>query len=133
MEQHPVPQHIASFEFKLFGNLTVRQFVTLAIPMAFAAFIFFSSLTPYVRIPLAGAIALLGLFSALVPVGGRPFDKWVVAFLKAVLSPTQRVWTKEEKLPQFLSVVIQTPQEEDQTPQTRTVQGRERLRNYLRS
>lgn len=133
MEQHPVPQHIASFEFKLFGNLTVRQFTTLAIPMSVAAAIFFSQLTPYLRIPLAGAFALLGLFAALVPIGGRPFDKWVVAFIKAVLSPTQRMWTKEPAMPQFLNIVIKTPQSEDHVPETITAQGRERLKNYLRS
>lgn len=133
MEQHPVPQHMASFEFKLFGNLTVRQFTTLSIPMSVAAAIFFSQLTPYLRIPLAGAFALLGLFAALVPIGGRPFDKWVVAFIKAVLSPTQRMWTKEPAIPQFLNVVIKTPQSEDHVPETITAQGRERLKNYLRS
>lgn len=133
MEQHPVPQHIASFEFKLFGNLTVRQFVTLAIPMALAAAIFFSGLSTIIRIPLAGAIGLFGLFAALVPIGGRPFDKWVVSFIKAVLSPTQRVWIKETKLPEFLSIVIAPPAAEQHIPESITAQGRERLRNYLRS
>jgi len=63
MEQHPVPQHIASFEFKLFGNLTVRQFVTLAIPMGIAALIFFSNLLTIIRLPLALIFGLLGLFA----------------------------------------------------------------------
>lgn len=133
MEQHPVPQHIASFEFKLFGNLTVRQFVTLAIPMAVAALIFFSGLPGVVRIPLSSVVGLFALFAALVPVGGRPFDKWVVAFIKAVLSPTQRVWVKEAKIPQFLSVVVSAPKVEEHAGETITAQGRERLKNYLRS
>lgn len=133
MEQHSVPQHIASFEFKLFGNLTVRQFVTLAIPMALAAAVFFSGLSTVVRIPLAGAVGLFGLFAALVPIGGRPFDKWVVSFIKAVLSPTQRVWIKETKLPEFLSIVVAPPAAEQHIPESITAQGRERLRNYLRS
>jgi len=133
MEQHPVPQHIASFEFKLFGNLTVRQFVTLAIPMGIAALIFFSNLLTIIRLPLALIFGLLGLFAALVPVGGRPFDKWVVAFIKAILSPTQRVWIKEQKLPEFLNIVVSAAPGEEKIPETITTQGRERLFAYLRS
>lgn len=133
MEQHPVPQHIASFEFKLFGNLTVRQFVTLSIPMALAAAIYFSSLPSILRFILAGAIGLFGLFAALVPLGGRPFDKWIVSFIKAILSPTQRVWIKEKKLPEFLNIVVAPPSTVEHIPEAITAQGRERLKNYLRS
>lgn len=133
MEQHPIPQHIASFEFKLFGNLTVRQFITLAIPAGVAAAIYFSNLPVVIRLPLAAAFGLFGLFAALVPVGGRPFDKWVVAFIKAIMSPTQRVWVKETKLPQFLSIVVGPPPREEQIPPSITAQGRARLREYLRS
>ena len=132
MEQHPVPQHIASFEFKLFGNLTVRQFVTLAIPMSIAAIFFFSNLNPLIRLPLALFFGGLGVFAALVPIGGRPFDKWIVAFIKAILSPTQRIWIKEEKIPEFLSVVT-SPSYQETEPEAITVQSRERLISYLRS
>lgn len=133
MEQHPVPQHIASFEFKLFGNLTVRQFITLAIPMAAAAAVYFSSLPVIVRLPLAAVLGLFGLFAALVPIGGRPFDKWAVAFIKAITSPTQRIWVKESKIPEFLSVVTAPPPTEENIPESITAQGRARLREYLRS
>ena len=30
MEQHPVPQHIASYEFRLIGDMTLKQFAQLA-------------------------------------------------------------------------------------------------------
>ena len=133
MEQHPVPQYIASFEFKLFGNLTVRQFVTLAIPMSLAAAIYFSGLPAVLRYLFAGAVALFALFAALVPINGRPFDKWVVSFIKAVLSPTQRVWVKETKIPEFLNVVVAATSTEEHIPDSITAQGRERLKAYLRS
>ena len=133
MEQHPVPQHIASFQFKLFGNLTVRQFVTLAIPLSLAGAIFFSGMAPIVRFPLTIIIGLCGFFVALVPVSGRPFDKWIVAFIRAILSPTQRVWIKEKRMPEFLNVVLTPPQLEEKVPQEITEQGRERLVAYLKS
>ncbi len=133
MEQHPIPQHIASFEFKLFGNLTVRQFITLAIPMSLATLVFFSSLPTLIRLPLSGIIAIFAFFAALVPVGGRPLDKWLVSFIRAISSPTQRIWTKESKIPQFLSIVIAPPQAAEEPSEPITSQGRERLRAYLRS
>ncbi|MBI4037507.1 PrgI family protein [Candidatus Curtissbacteria bacterium] len=133
MEQHPVPQHIAAFEFKLFGNLTIRQFVTLAIPLSVGAIIFFSNLTPVVRLPLAVIFAGFGLFAALVPINGRPFDKWIVAFIKAVTSPTQRIWVKEARLPDFLNVVIAPGMPDAKIPESITIQGRQRLQDYLSS
>lgn len=133
MEQHPVPQHIASFQFKLFGNLTVRQFMMLVGPMTIAGIIFFSEMEPViVKYFLAGAIGLAGFFVALVPVGGRPFDKWIVAFIKAVFAPTQRIWIKEKQIPEFLSVVT-TPVVDEKIPEEVTEKGRERLLAYLKS
>ncbi|MDO8487146.1 MAG: PrgI family protein [Candidatus Curtissbacteria bacterium] len=133
MNQHPVPQHIASFEFKLFGNLTIRQFVALSIPMSVAALIFFSPGPTIIRFPFSIFFAGLGLFAALVPVQGRPFDKWVVAFTRAILSPTQRVWVKEAKIPQFLNIIINQPKHPNEPPQPITFQDRQRLSQYLRS
>lgn len=133
MEQHPVPQHIASFEFKLFGNLTARQFITLIFPISLAVLVYFSSLPILIRLPLTLTIGLLGLFIALVPVGGRSFDKWILAFIKAVSAPTQRVWVKEKKIPEFLSIVTTPPQKELKIPLEITEKGRERMMAYLRS
>lgn len=133
MEQHPVPQHIASFEFKLFGNLTIRQFVTLAIPASIGLLIFFSPIPPVVRIPLALLFGGIGLLAALVPVGGRPLDKWLVAFIRAISSPTQRVWVKEVKIPEYLNIVISSPQLPSNESEVITTQDRVRLNDYLRS
>lgn len=133
MEQHPVPQHIASFQFKLFGDLTIRQFMFLIGPMILAGLIFFSAAAPIVRIPLSVVIALVGLFVALVPVQGRPFDKWIVAFIRAVFNPTQRVWIKETRLPAFLSVVVRAQVSDEKIPEEITERGRERLVAYLKS
>lgn len=134
MEQHPVPQHIASFQFKLFGNLTARQFITLALPLTLAGAIFFSTLEPVIiKYALATIIGLVGFLVALVPVGGRPFDKWLVAFIKAIFAPTQRVWVKEKKMPEFLQVVVTPPAADEKIPQEISEKGRERLIAYLRS
>ncbi|GEM_PF-2489270 len=133
MEQHAVPQHIASFEFKLFGNLTLKQFVTLAIPMSFAIIAFFSNLNPIIRYSIAFFFGGFGFFAALVPINGKSFDKWIVAFINAILSPTLRVWIKEEKLPEFLMVVTAPPMIEDTSLQTTPGANREKLIAYIQN
>lgn len=102
-------------------------------PMVVAGFIFFSQTAAIVRIPLSVLIGGIGLFVALVPVQGRPFDKWIVAFIHAIFAPTQRIWVKERNLPEFLSVVIRPQTQEQKIPEEITERGRERLIAYLRS
>lgn len=133
MEQHAIPQHIASFEFKLFGNLTVRQFVTLSIPMAVAALFLFSNLPVFLRYSLATIFGAIGLFAALVPIQGRPLDKWVVLFIKAILAPTQRIWVKDIRLPEFLNVVISQQPGGNREAEPIVAGDRDKLKTYLRS
>ena len=131
MEQHPVPSHIASFEFKLFGNLTIRQFVTLAIPASVGGIIFFSGLPDIIRFPLSALFVGFGLLIALVPFGGRPFHKWIMAFFKAILSPTQRIWIKEAKIPEFLGVITNPTPAGPHEVQNIDEKSKEKLEAYL--
>ena len=133
MEQHPVPQHIASFEFKLFGNLTVRQFTTLAIPMSVALLFLFSNLPPFIKYSMAVLFGGIGGFAALVPIQGRPLDKWVVLFIKAIMAPTQRIWVKDIKLPEFLNVVVSKSSTRNLDIEPIQAHDREKLRAYLKS
>ena len=133
MEQHPVPSHIASFEFKLFGNLTIRQFVTLAIPASVGGIIFFSGLPDIIKFPLSSLFVGFGFLIALVPFGGRPFHKWIMAFFKAILSPTQRIWIKEAKIPEFLWVITNPSPSPVQKVQNIDEKSKEKLEAYLAS
>ncbi len=101
--------------------------------MTVAGFIFFSVLEPvFVKYTLAAVVGGLGAFVALVPVGGRPFDKWFMAFVRAVFAPTQRVWIKEKQIPEFLNVVTSAPKD-DKIPEEITEKSKERLVAYLKS
>src|SRR3990167_6266745 len=133
MEQHLVPQHIASFEFKLFGNLTIRQFFTLALPASVGGIIFFSGVSDIIRYPLSGLFVGFGLLIALVPFGGRPFHKWIMAFVKAILSPTQRIWIKEAKIPEYLLVITNPQPTPAQEVQNIDEKSKEKLEAYLAS
>lgn len=133
MEQHPIPQHIASFEFKLIGSLTMRQFAVLLVPLSVAVLIYFSALPPFIRLTLSSIIGIMGFIIAVVPFGGRPFDKWAVSFVKAIISPTQRIWIKETQIPEFLSVVTTSAPSQDTIPEELNKISRERLLAYLKS
>src|SRR3989344_4719090 len=132
MEQHSVPQQISAFNFKLFGNLTSKQFITLAIPLGLAALFFFSSLPTVIRLPLSFVIGIFAFTIALVPVGGKSADQWALAFIKALTSPTQRIWIKEKEIPRFLNIVI-TPAQVEKIPDEFKQMSRERLLAYLGS
>src|SRR3990167_3136492 len=133
MEQHLVPQHIASFEFKLFGNLTIRQFVTLAIPASIGGIIFFSGLPDIFKFPLTALFVGFGLLIALVPFGGRPFHKWIMAFFRAILSPTQRIWIKEAKIPEFLEIITNIVPAASHEGQDFDEKSKEKLMAYLKA
>lgn len=92
--EHPIPQNVTSFQFHLVGDMTLKQFGYLASGMGFAylAFVFLFPLSPILAIPLIAFSTLLGTAFAFLPILDRPLDHWVIAFFKAVYSPTQGLW-----------------------------------------
>lgn len=104
MEQHPVPRNISGFQFKLIGDMTVRQFAYLGAGVFMAYLTFrFAPFPPILRMPLAGIIGLAGVAFAFFPIQERPLDKWLILFFKSITSPTQFLWRKEEIIPDILS------------------------------
>lgn len=101
MEQHPVPQHISSYQFRLVGDMTIRQFGMLA-GGCIAGLIFYATpLAPLIKWPLIVFSIILGAALAFVPIQERPLDQWIKAFIKAVFSPTQFAWKKQPKKPEI--------------------------------
>jgi hypothetical protein len=96
MEAHPIPQNVTSFQFKLIGDMTLRQFLYLAagLLIAYIGFVFLAPSAPFLAWPIISVSALLGVAFAFLPVADRPLDYWLKAYLKAVYSPTKRVWMK---------------------------------------
>jgi len=96
--QHAVPQNIMDVEFKLIGDLTMRQFTYLLV-FGIIAYIVYVSMVGVFKWPITTFFILFGLALAFVPIQERGMDTWFVNFFKAVYSPTQRVWKKESILP----------------------------------
>lgn len=98
MDAHPVPQNITSFQFKLVGDMTLKQFGYLAsgLTIAYLLFVFVFPLNPLLAVPFIGLSSLLGAAFAFIPIADRPLDHWLKAYLRAVYSPTKRAWQNKE-------------------------------------
>ena len=94
MEQHPIPQQITSYEFKLVGDMTIRQFGKAAGGIILALIINSTQLIFFIKWPLILFFAAGGLALAFVPFQDRPLETWVFAFIKSIYSPTIFLWKK---------------------------------------
>lgn len=135
MEQHPVPRNISSFQFHLVGDMTLRQFGYVA-GGALIAFLIYkiSPFPPFITFSLAGICGFVGFAFAFLPIQERPLDKWIVAFIKSIYSPTQYLWQKENIPPYILlspAVVHTTPSERVHLEARKDVQ--DKLHAYLAS
>ncbi|MBI4991294.1 carboxypeptidase regulatory-like domain-containing protein [Candidatus Gottesmanbacteria bacterium] len=120
----------------MIGDMTLRQFGYLAAGIIAAYIAYkFAPLPSLIRIPLAGILGLTGFSFAFLPIQERPLDRWVVAFIKSVISPTQYVWVKDN-LP--LDILIR-PAEVHQQVITHSThreiqkEANDKLRAYLSS
>lgn len=98
LDQHPVPQNVTTFQFRLIGDMTIKQFAYLAFG-AILAFVSYKLPLPLlITWPLTAVFALLGVGFAFMPIEDRPMDIWVFSFLKNVYSPTVFVWKKRGRV-----------------------------------
>ena len=102
MQQHPIPQNITGFEFKLVGFMTLRQFSYIA-AAGVLDFTFFITSGGIARWFIIIPISFLAIALAFLPVGGMNFDKWIILFLRSLSRPSKRVWRKEPKQISFLA------------------------------
>jgi hypothetical protein len=96
-KQHAVPQNIMDVEFKIIGDLTMRQFFYLMAfgGMAYGVFAFVDNIF---RLPLIMLLALMGIALAFVPLEERGLDQWIINFFRAVYTSNQSVWRKTPEI-----------------------------------
>jgi hypothetical protein len=95
MENHPIPQDITGFQFKLIGDMTVKQFAYIAGGAIIAWVTYILPLPFLIKVPLAIIFGAIGAGFAFVPVQGRPMDVMIANFFKAVFNPTQYIYQKQ--------------------------------------
>lgn len=108
MEQHAIPRQITTFEFKLIGFLTIKQFIYLLIfiPLGLSVYAIFP--VPILNIFLGLIVALIGVAFAFVPINDRPMEVWIRNLIKRLISPTQYFFKKQNPAIYFLKGLVFT-------------------------
>lgn len=127
MEFHRIPTQVTTYESRIIGKFTAKQFTYLAIGGILVFLVGTSPLSKSAKLPLLFVIIGTTALFALVNFEGRSTDIWLVQFLKAVLSPTQRVWLKKEEAPEYLFPTYYVPRKRIPHPK----KTREELEHFL--
>lgn len=109
MEQHPVPQPITSYEFRLVGDMTLKQFAKLASGLLLALLVYAIDPPGLIKWFLIFLFTILGFGMAFVPFEGRPIDVWIIAFFKRIYSPTQYIWQSKKKEAPAMTKTVARP------------------------
>ena len=126
MEQHPIPQNVSSYQFKLVGDMTLKQFFQLAGGFVIALIFYASPLIGIVKWPFVIISAVLGVALAFLPLEERPLERWIFAFFKAIYTPTEFLWKKSTTSTKFFQdEAVGAP------PTTTSTEQEAALKNYL--
>jgi hypothetical protein len=100
MENHPIPQDVTGFQFRLIGSLTVKQFGYLGVSVVVVVLLYYMPGNWLVKIPFMVLFGCIGPALAFMPVEGRPMDQMVMHFAHALFRPNQYLFLKSGgKLP----------------------------------
>jgi hypothetical protein len=127
MENHPIPQDITGFQFKLIGNMTVKQFAYLAAGAAFAYVCYILPINAFLRFPFVFLFALIGAAFAFLPIEGRPLDTMLGYFFKATFGSTQFIYDRSGR-PLFIQGLPIT-----QSSMPKDSKSEDKLKNFLDS
>ena len=95
MKQHPIPQQIASYQFHLVGEMSLKQFLELIAGLIIGFIIYSLNFPSLIKFLLIFLSVFLGFALAFLPIQDRPLDKWIISFFKAIYSPAQFIWRKK--------------------------------------
>jgi len=137
MEQHPIPQQITSYEFKLVGEMTLKQFGKAAGGIVLALIVNASPLVFFIKWPLMFILAVGGLALAFVPFQDRPLETWLLAFIKSIYNPTIYLY-KKKAMRNWLDVdlsrnLAKIKAEEEEEKEKRPVKEKTKVKEFIES
>lgn len=103
MNQHPVPQNVTQYQFRLVGDMTLKQFLELASGLLLAVLFYSSNLLFIFKAPLILLSVFFGIALAFFPIEDRPLDQWIINFIHAIYKPTRFTWKKTNKIPSIFT------------------------------
>ncbi len=130
MKQHTVPQNIMSVEFKIIGDLSIRQFIYISLSGGLAFIFWLTYLPGIIKYTLIFISVVLGLLVTFAKINERPFDQWITNFITAVMLPTQRIWAKHHELPYYLE---EQPAPTSKVEDQKKEKGYQKVVSYLNS
>lgn len=141
MEQHPIPQQISSYEFKLVGEMTLKQFGKAAGGIVIALVINSAPIIAILRLPLAFIFAVGGLMLAFVPFQDRPLETWLLAFLKSIYNPTiflykkrtPKNWLDIDLAKNWIEVVEQERKEQQEMLESTPIKKKSQVNEFIDS
>ncbi len=128
MDQHPIPRQITTFEFKLIGFMTLKQFLYLVIFAPIGFIVYKIIPIPIINIFLGVVVGCIGAAFAFIPIQDRPLDIWVKNLIKRLNSPTQYVYKKKNDSVYFLKNLFFVS---DPHIAVSHIETREKLQEYL--
>lgn len=90
-----MPRQITTFEFKLIGFMTLRQFLFLVVFFPIGFIIYKIIPIPFVNIVLGVLIGAIGIVFAFIQIQDRPLEIWMKNFIKRLNSPSQYFFKKQ--------------------------------------
>ena len=123
VEQHAIPQQVTSYEFKLVGDMTLKQFLKAAGGIVLAVLINTSGIVFFIKWPLMILAGGGGLALAFLPYQDRPLETWLVSFIRSIYSPTIYTYKKKSKINWLdidLSKKINTKEDDQPLPISNT-------------
>ncbi len=131
MEHHPIPQQISSYEFRLVGSMTLKQFIKLAGGLILAFVVYHSQLIFFIKWPLIIGLSSLGAALAFMPINEQPLEKWIIAFFQSVYSPTIYIWQKQAPALDFEERGFQQPDADEEPEPVDSKEKEPKLEEFL--
>lgn len=107
---HPIPQDVTGFQFKLIGAMTVKQFGYVASGVVMAVILYYlplhSVLGIIFKVIFIPLLSSSGIIIAFVPLEGRPIDVMTSNFVKALFSPNQYIYHRQGQQLSFTAVSL---------------------------
>lgn len=91
-----MPQSISTYEFKLVGSMTLKQFLKLAAGVAIGLIFYATKMATFFRWAPLLVFSGLGAAFAFVPFEDLPLERWVILFFRRIYSPTLYFWQQSQ-------------------------------------
>lgn len=96
-QYHKIPQNVTTYQGRIIGKFTAKQFIFLAVGGIIAFLVFNTELPGNIKIPTSIVSIGSSLIFAVLNYEGRSADMWIQSFINAVYATTQMRWKKRIK------------------------------------